>query len=161
MTLHRRYTVFAADQAGNTWDVGTYHEPLTALWVLEAQRNLKPMLRFDVIDADDPWRRNFQTALEDMLEGDMSYLAIIEAAVRSTTMRVIVPLLLAASVYAADTKVNITRVQHNVYLDNLSKSYIYTRACHEVVYEEDATLIWSPPKSKLLFNDGHTCEVRQ
>lgn len=76
-------------------------------------------------------------------------------------VKVVVLLLVAASVYAADFyKVNVTRIQHNVYFDNYSKGYIDTVACHEYVHAQEATLIWNPPKNKLVFANGHTCDVK-
>lgn len=81
--MSRRYVVYAADRAGDTWDVGVYHEPLTALWVLEAQRRLKPMLAFGVYDGDDPERGDIQLALEELLEFDYQFTEIIEEAINA------------------------------------------------------------------------------
>jgi hypothetical protein len=74
------YCIYGADRAGCVWDVGLFHEPLTALWVLEAQRLLHPDYAYGVYDLDDPERGDIQFELEEALEHDQSYLEIIQAA---------------------------------------------------------------------------------
>jgi hypothetical protein len=73
-----RYLVYGADRAGCTWDVGIYHEPLTTLWVLEAQRLLNPHNLYGVCDHDNPENGDCQLDLEELLAFDVQYLSFDE-----------------------------------------------------------------------------------
>lgn len=69
------------------------------------------------------------------------------------------PLSAAAADYY---RVNVRRVEQNLYRDTTSRMYIKTRYCYEYVYGEDAILVWDGPRSwsnKLIFDSGSECDV--
>ena len=71
-------------------------------------------------------------------------------------------LLLAATLAHADLyKVKVTRVQQDVYQDELSRGLIETRGCSEHVFKSDAVLSYEAYShgNKLLFESGTVCDV--
>jgi hypothetical protein len=58
-------------------------------------------------------------------------------------------------------KVNITRIDQDLYRDSNSRRLIETRYCYEYVYYEDARLRWENAygNNKLIFRSNRTCDV--
>jgi hypothetical protein len=67
------------------------------------------------------------------------------------------------SAEAADYyRVNIRRLDKDLYRDTMSRVLIKTKYCYEYAYGEDAVLVWDGPYSwdnKLIFSSGSTCDV--
>lgn len=70
-------------------------------------------------------------------------------------------LTLTAPAWAEFYKVNITRVNQDLYKDTLSGILIKTRYCYEYVYSEDAILQWEGKfgDNKLIFKNGNSYDV--
>ena len=60
-------------------------------------------------------------------------------------------------------KVNVTRVESNLYKDTNSGIYIKTRYCYEYAYSQDATLKWEGAYGNnwLIFDSGTKCDVEK
>ena len=59
-------------------------------------------------------------------------------------------------------RVNVRRLDIDLYRDMTSRALIKTTYCHEYVYGEDVVLVWDGPYSwdnKLIFSSGSTCDV--
>lgn len=75
-----------------------------------------------------------------------------------------VAMVLAASMAWAETyRVNVSRVERNVYLDHESKTVIVTKWCYEYARRDDAVLFEDQYGSwKLLFvNSQQVCDVKE
>lgn len=70
------YAVTGADRAGETWLVGLFYEPLTALWVLDVQRYKHPDAVFGVHQHNDPEDGDITLELEEMLESEAEVAAL-------------------------------------------------------------------------------------
>ena len=70
---------------------------------------------------------------------------------------VLTPTMLSADFY----KVNVTRVDDDLYKDTGSGTYIVTRYCYEYVYYQDAILNYEPYSynNKLIFKNNKKCDV--
>ena len=80
--------------------------------------------------------------------------------------KILLVLVLASTtfVFAADYyKVNISRVDQDLYKDHNSGNYIQTRYCYEYVYYQDALLKYEPYSysNKLIFENDNTCDVEK
>ena len=67
----------------------------------------------------------------------------------------------ATVLYAEYYKVNVTRINQDLYRDTYSGVYIETMACVEPAYWEDAILKYDELglDNKLIFQDGAKCDV--
>ena len=74
-------------------------------------------------------------------------------------------LLVAASVASTQARelyrVNVSRVDSNLYRDHSSKAIIETKYCYEYATRDDAVLRWEGRygNSRLIFSSGTTCDV--
>jgi len=67
-------------------------------------------------------------------------------------------LILLSSIACAEFyKVNITRIDQDLYKDTNTGYYIKTRNCYEYVYYEDA--IYNSDTQKLIFDNGSSYDV--
>lgn len=65
-------------------------------------------------------------------------------------------------VFAADYyKVNVKRIDSNIYKDLNSKTLIFTKYCYEYAYGEEAVLKYDRYSydNKLIFDSGTSCDV--
>ncbi len=70
--------------------------------------------------------------------------------------------LAAATAVASEIyKVNVTRIESDLYRDNNSKTIIETKYCHEYATRDDAILKWEGRygTNKLIFSNDTVCDV--
>jgi hypothetical protein len=78
-------------------------------------------------------------------------------------IKVVVLLLVAASVYAATYDVNVTRVEQDLYKVTGFDMYIKTMYCYEYAYNQDAVISYdknSYTNSILFTESGESCKVK-
>ena len=70
---------------------------------------------------------------------------------------------LSSVVHAEYYKVNVKRVDQNLYNTTTGGLYIKTRYCYEYTYGDDAVLKYEDYSydNKLIFDSGTTCEVEK
>jgi hypothetical protein len=74
-------------------------------------------------------------------------------------------LLVVASVASTQARelyrVNVSRVDSNLYRDHASKAIIETRYCYQYATRDDAVLRWEGRygNNRLIFSSGTTCDV--
>ena len=58
-------------------------------------------------------------------------------------------------------RVNVSRVDNNLYRDHTSKAIIETRYCYQYATRDDAVLRWEGRygNNRLIFSSGTTCDV--
>lgn len=66
-----------------------------------------------------------------------------------------------ASAFAEYYKINVKRVEQDLYKTTTGKLYIQTRYCYEYAYGDDAILKYDQYSydNKLIFDSGGSCEV--
>jgi hypothetical protein len=81
---------------------------------------------------------------------------------RRTVLGFFALLLFASVAFASELyKVNVTRIDSNLYRDNDSKTIIETRYCYEYAIRDDAVLKWEGRygTNKLIFSSDTVCDV--
>lgn len=75
----------------------------------------------------------------------------------------LIGLLFSTLVYADYYKINVKRIDDNLYKDTDSGIYIVTKYCYEYSYGEEAVLKYEDYSydNKIIFESGSSCDVKK